>query len=135
VSAADPAPLATPYVIAGPVEKGDQRGRTLGIPTANVAFARDGHDPAEGVYAAVVATPDGVRHLAAVSIGRRPTFYDDSFELCEAHLLDYSGDLYGHTIEIRLTHHLRGQVRFAGVDALIEQMRADCDQVRRLLSV
>lgn len=135
MTGADPVPMPEPFVIRGPVEQGDQRGRTLGIPTANVAFARTGADPAEGVYAALVTLADDTRHLAAVSIGRRPTFYESSFELCEAHLLDYDGDLYGQEIVIALTHHLRGQVRFDGVDALITQMRADCEQARRLLSI
>lgn len=134
MTAPDPAPMPVPFVIRGLVEQGDQRGRTLGIPTANVAFARDGAHPAEGVYAATVTTADGHRHVAAVSIGRRPTFYESSFELCEAHLLDFAGDLYGQELEIVLTHHLRGQVRFDGIDALITQMRADCDQARRLLT-
>ena len=135
MSAVDPAPMPEPFVIRGAVEQGDQRGRTLGIPTANVAFARVGDHPAEGVYPAVVTLADHTRHIAAVSIGRRPTFYESSFELCEAHLLDFAGDLYGQEIVVALTHHLRGQVRFDGVDALITQMRADCDQARRLLSV
>ena len=128
---------ATPIercVIDGVVEKGDQRGRTLGMPTANVAVARHAGFPPEGVYAGIVTRADGSRHGAAVSLGRRPTFYADSYELCEAHLLDFAGDLYGQELEIVLTHHLRGQVRFDGIDALITQMRADCDQARRLLT-
>lgn len=134
MTAEDAVALVEPFVVAGVVEKGDQRGRTLGMPTANVAVQRTAAFPAEGVYAGTVSLADGSRHVAAISIGRRPTFYDESFELCEAHLLDYTGDLYGQAIEIVLTHFLRGQVRFDGLDALIAQMRADCDAARALLA-
>jgi riboflavin kinase/FMN adenylyltransferase len=124
---------ATPIercVIEGVVERGDQRGRTLGMPTANVAVARHAGFPPEGVYAGVVTRADGSQHAAAVSLGRRPTFYADSYELCEAHLLDFDGDLYGEQVTVVLTHFLRGQERFDGLDALIDQMRADCDAAR-----
>lgn len=126
--------LAEPFVVTGHVEKGDQRGRTLGMPTANVAVERTPTFPAEGVYAGTVTLADGSRHPAAVSVGRRPTFYEASFELCEAHLLDWTGDLYGQRIEVALTHFLRPQVRFDGLDALIAQMRADCDLARAVLT-
>lgn len=127
-------PIA-PFLITGVVERGDQRGRTLGMPTANIAVARHAAFPHEGVYAGVVTLADRVRHGAAVSVGRRPTFYAEGFELCEAHLLDFDGDLYGQQIEVLLTHHIRGQVRFDGVDALIQQMRDDCDIARRSVNV
>lgn len=126
--------LAEPFVVTGQVEKGDQRGRTLGMPTANVAVERTPTFPQEGVYAGIVTLEDGSRHPAAISIGRRPTFYEASFELCEAHLLDWTGDLYGRHVEVALTHFLRGQVRFDGLDALIAQMRADCDLARAILT-
>jgi riboflavin kinase/FMN adenylyltransferase len=119
-----------PWSVSGVVERGDQRGRTLGMPTANLPIERRTGVPPEGVYAGVVVRADGTRHPAAVSLGRRPTFYADSHELCEAHLLDFSGDLYGETVTVVLTHFLRGQERFDGIDALIEQMRADCDAAR-----
>jgi riboflavin kinase/FMN adenylyltransferase len=123
------------FLITGVVERGDQRGRTLGMPTANVAVARHAAFPDEGVYAGVVTLADRSRHCAAVSIGRRPTFYAEGFELCEAHLLDFEGDLYGQQIEVLLTHHIRGQIRFDGVDALIQQMRDDCDLARRSVNI
>jgi riboflavin kinase/FMN adenylyltransferase len=124
---------ATPiahFRVEGVVEKGDQRGRTLGMPTANIAIERSARVPTEGVYAGIVVRVDGSRHAAAVSLGRRPTFYADGHELCEAHLLDFTGDLYGEAITVVLTHFLRGQERFDGLDALIEQMRLDCDTAR-----
>ena len=134
MSAGDDSAPISPFVVAGVVEKGDQRGRTLGIPTANIAVACGEGFPDEGVYAAVVTVGDGSRHRAAVSIGRRPTFYAEGFALFEAHLLDFSGDLYGQSIEVVLTHRIRGQVRFDGVDALIAQMRDDCDVTRRVVT-
>ena len=124
-----------PFLVTGVVERGDQRGRTLGMPTANVAVARHAAFPAEGVYAGVVTLADRSRHRAAVSVGRRPTFYAEGFELCEAHLLDFDGGLYGEHIEVLLTHYIRGQVRFDGVDALIQQMRDDCEIARRSVNV
>lgn len=130
-------PVASPiehWSVSGVVEKGDQRGRTLGMPTANLAVERHAGVPPEGVYAGVVVRADGTRHPAAVSLGRRPTFYADGHELCEAHLLDFSGDLYGETVTVVLTHFLRGQERFDGIDALIAQMRADCEAARAAAS-
>ncbi len=121
-----------PFAIEGVVEKGDQRGRTLAMPTANVAVARTHACPPEGVYAGLVTLADGARYPAAVSLGRRPTFYADGFELCEAHLLDFSGDLYGEQVVVELTHWIRGQLRFDDVDSLIVQMRDDCAVARRL---
>jgi len=121
-----------PFTIEGVVEKGDQRGRTLAMPTANVAVERTDACPPEGVYAGHVTLSNGARHPAAVSLGRRPTFYASGFELCEAHLLDFSGDLYGERVLVELTHWIRGQLRFDDVDALIAQMRDDCAVARRL---
>lgn len=121
-----------PFLIEGLVEKGDQRGRTLAMPTANVAIARTAACPPEGVYAGNVVLEDGSRHPAAVSLGRRPTFYAEGLELCEAHLLDFSGDLYGQQVVVELTHWIRGQLRFDDVDALIAQMREDCAVALRL---
>ncbi len=119
-----------PWTLTGEVVRGDQRGRTLGMPTANLTMVRVPGVPPEGVYAGIVSRADGSRHAAAVSLGRRPTFYADSHELCEAYLLDFSGDLYGEVITVELTHFLRGQERFDNLDELIEQMRADVVAVR-----
>lgn len=122
-----------PCLVVGEVEQGDQRGRTLGMPTANVSIQRHPGFPDEGVYAGTVRLPDGTRHKAAISLGRRPTFYAEGFELCEAHLLDFDGDLYGQVIEVSLTHRIRGQVCFDGVDALIVRMNEDCEIARALI--
>ena len=122
-----------PFVLLGTVERGDQRGRLLGFATANLAVERGPETPAEGVYAGVAITADGACHRAAVSLGRRPTFYAEGFELLEAHLIDFDEDIYGLPLEVRLYQRIRGQVRFDGVDALVKQLRADVAATRALI--
>lgn len=129
-TAADPAPAGPRAVICGPVEHGDARGRLLGFPTANLSIDRP--DVADGVWAALV-TVDGTGPAvpAAVSIGRRTTFYGRHGQrLLEAHLLDVDRDLYGRLLEVRLHRRLRPQRRFDGVDALTEQMHRDVRATR-----
>src|SRR5690606_38591607 len=88
--------LGRPYDARGRVDRGDQRGRDLGFPTANVAVPDEIQLPADGIYAGWYERPDGSTVAAAISLGRRPTFYEDQpTSLLEAHLLDFSGDLYG----------------------------------------
>jgi riboflavin kinase/FMN adenylyltransferase len=88
--------LGRHYEIRGPVVEGDQRGRTIGFPTANVAVPRQIALPADAVYAGWYVDPEGHKLPAAVNIGKRPTFYQDAeHSLVEAHLLDFDGDLYG----------------------------------------
>src|SRR5581483_6096292 len=87
--------LGRTHEVRGTVVQGDARGRELGFPTANVAVPGDILLPADGIYAGWYVHPDGSRHAAAISLGRRPTFYDNApASLLEAHLLDFSGDLY-----------------------------------------
>jgi riboflavin kinase/FMN adenylyltransferase len=126
--------LGDPFTIAGDVVHGDERGRELGYPTANLvpdpAFVTPGH----GVYAALARTLDGGAAVtgvpAAVSIGVRPTFVTGRGELIEAFLLDFDGDLYGQTLELAFRKRLRGEKRFESVDALIDQMALDVDAAR-----
>jgi riboflavin kinase/FMN adenylyltransferase len=122
-----------PFVLTGTVERGDQRGRLLGFATANLPLQRGPHTPAEGVYAGVAVTADGTCHRTAVSVGRRPTFYEEGFELLEAHLLDFDDDIYDQPLEVRLHKRIRGQVRFDGVDALVAQLRRDVASARELI--
>lgn len=123
------------YVVEGVVVEGDHRGRELGFPTANVSVGSSSALPDDGVYAGYVVRGDGTRHVAAISIGRRPTFYDDSAPpLVEAHLLDFDGDLYGEQLVVEVTALLRGQVRFASVEELIAQIDRDVDAARRAAS-
>lgn len=120
--------LGTPFAIDGPVAHGDKRGRTLGYPTANLV-PRDGHAlPAHGVYATLVHLPDGRRVTGATNVGVRPQFVTGRGELIEAYLVDFEGDLYDEVIRIEFLKRLRGEKRFASVDALVEQMAADTEE-------
>ncbi|MCP3424693.1 riboflavin kinase [Rothia sp. AR01] len=116
--------------ITGTVASGDQRGRVLGFPTANIAL--EDREDLDGVWAGLVELEDGSAQLAAVSIGRRRTFYaEDSELLLEAHLIGFSGDLYGQTLRVTLRERLRGQVEFASVRELTDQMHRDVSRVLR----
>lgn len=127
--------LGRPHEVRGVVSPGDQRGRTLGFPTANVAVPGDILMPADGIYAGWYERPDGSVHATAMSLGRRPTFYQQSHaSLLECFLIDWSGDLYGEVARVRFTHRLRGERRFNSVEALVEQMRLDVENARRLLA-
>jgi len=126
--------LGRHHEVRGRVVDGDKRARDLGFPTANVAVAPDICLPADGIYAAWYRRPDGRAHPAAVSLGRRPTFYDDAeTSVLEAHLLDWKGDLYGEPARIAFVERLRDEERFASVDALVDQMHRDCERARRVL--
>jgi riboflavin kinase/FMN adenylyltransferase len=125
--------LGRPHEVRGPVERGDARGRELGFPTANVSVPDNVALPVDGVYAGTFVGADGVERLAAISAGRRPTFYENAgLFLVEAHVLDFAGDLYEQHVRVRFTHRLRGQERFDRVDDLIAQMRRDVERVREL---
>ena len=126
--------LGRAHQVRGTVRSGDKRGRELGFPTANVHVAGDTLLPADGIYAGWYLRPDGRRHATAISLGRRPTFYDDESEsLLEAYLLDFDGDLYGEQARVEFVTHLRDEVRFDSVEALIEQMHADAAEARAAL--
>jgi riboflavin kinase/FMN adenylyltransferase len=124
--------LGRPYEVQGLVEHGDHRGRELGFPTANVAVAGDIQLPADGVYAGWYVRPDGTQHRAAISIGRRPTFYaDNGLLLVEAHLLDFDDDLYGEHARVRVASWLRSQTRFGSIDDLKAQLSRDVEATRQ----
>ena len=126
--------LGRPHQVRGIVRTGDKRGRELGFPTANVHVAGDILLPSDGIYAGWYLRPDGTRHATAISLGRRPTFYDDQGEsLLEAYLLDFEGDLYGEEARVEFVTHLRDELRFDSVDALIEQMKSDVADARAAL--
>jgi riboflavin kinase / FMN adenylyltransferase len=123
--------LGRPHEVRGIVERGDKRGRELGFPTANVAVPERVCLPADGVYAGTYIGEDDVERPAAISLGRRPTFYAESgMLLLEAYLLDFDGDLYGRRARVRFHRRLRGQERFDSVDDLIAQMTRDVAAVR-----
>ena len=122
--------LGRPYEVRGVVEKGDQRGRELGYPTANVAVPADILLPAPGIYAGWY----GAEHGAAISVGRRPTFYDrESPVVLEAYLLDFSGDLYGQAARVSFLSRLRDEERYDSVEELVGQMALDVEATRAAL--
>lgn len=126
--------LGRPHQVRGIVGHGDQRGRELGFPTANVAVPGEIQLPADGVYAGRYIRPDGSVHPTAVSLGSRPTFYAQAGGLLlEAFLLDFNGDLYGETAKVEFVARLRDQERYDGLDALIAQMNRDVAAARRIL--
>jgi riboflavin kinase/FMN adenylyltransferase len=130
--------LGHPAFLQGVVVEGDHRGRELGFPTANLRFDYVPAMPPRGIYTGRVSVPErgaGPGHPALVSIGVRPTFHEHGQQLVEAYLLDFDGDLYGADLELDLLDHLRDELRFEGADALIEQMRRDEAQARRLMGL
>jgi riboflavin kinase/FMN adenylyltransferase len=121
--------LGRPYGVRGEVVQGEQRGRTIGYPTVNLDTA-DQLLPADGVYAGTVEL-DGRTHLAAVSIGTKPTFGDKP-RTFEAYILDFSGDLYGRVLEVKLPRFLREQAVYTNIDDLVRQIDSDVQLIRRL---
>jgi riboflavin kinase/FMN adenylyltransferase len=126
--------LGRPHEVRGTVVEGDRRGRTLGFPTANLAVPSEICLPADGIYAGTFVAADEVVRPAAISLGRRPTFYEHAdASLLEAYVLDFDGDLYGQHAKVRFAERLRGEQRFDNVDELVAQMGRDVDATRRAL--
>ena len=127
--------LGRDYELRGTVVPGDQRGRTLGYPTANIALDPVLLLPALGIYAGWYERPDGALHAAAISVGRRPTFLggEEAVTVLEAYLLDFDGDLYGEPARVRLSARLRDEARFDSVDELVAQMDRDVARARQVL--
>jgi len=119
--------LGAPFMVEGTVVEGDQRGRELGFPTANIVPDDRLAIPGHGVFAAFA---DGVP--AAVNVGVRPTFDSGRGVLIETYLIDRDADLYGHTLRVAFVERLRGEKRFASVEELIVQMRIDVEDARRV---
>jgi riboflavin kinase/FMN adenylyltransferase len=132
--------LGRPHRLDGVVVRGDQRGRDLGYPTANVRTGSFAAVPADGIYAGRVVRIDewgntltGEPTLpAAISVGSNPTF-EGRHRSVEAYILDFSGDLYGQNLGVEFVHRLRGMVRFGSVEELVAQMADDVTQTRQLL--
>ncbi|HEX8754678.1 MAG TPA: bifunctional riboflavin kinase/FAD synthetase [Solirubrobacterales bacterium] len=119
--------LGAPFMVEGTVVKGDQRGRELGFPTANLVPDDRLVIPGHGVYAAFA---NGVP--AAVNVGIRPTFESGRGVLIETFLIDHEEDLYGKTLRVAFVERLRGERRYAKVEDLIEQMHRDVEEARRV---
>ena len=124
--------LGRNFSISGTVVTGDKRGRTLGFPTANIEVGLDMVVPGNGIYA-TLAFVDGERHMAATSIGTRPTF-DGKGRTIEAFLLEFDSNLYNRKLRLEFVQRLRDELKFDSVDALLEQMELDVEQTRRLLA-
>ena len=128
--------LGRPHEVRGVVERGDQGGgEHLGVPTANLTVPERICLPADGVYAGTFVAEDGIERPAAISVGTRPTFYEDGDVLVEAYVLDFDGDLYDQAVKVRFREWIRGQERFDSVEALVEEMNADVEAARRILAV
>lgn len=120
--------LGRPFSLRGPIVRGAERGRAIGFPTANIAVAPDLALPPYGVYVTRAhlgqATYDSV-----TNIGQRPTF-EDGERTVEVHLLDFEGDIYGRELRAELLKRLRGEVKFAGMEELVGQIRKDIEETR-----
>lgn len=123
--------LTRPFAIRGAVEHGAKLGRTLGFPTANMVLG-DYVRPAYGVYAVEVTLPSGERVDGVANLGIRPMI-EPPIELLETWLMDWSGDLYGQTIDVALVAYLRPEMKLDGLEALKAQIAADADAARRIL--
>jgi riboflavin kinase/FMN adenylyltransferase len=119
--------LGAPFMVEGEVVSGDQRGRELGFPTANLVPDDSLAIPGHGVYAAFA---NGVP--AAVNVGVRPTFETGRGVLIETYLIDHEENLYGTVLRVAFVARLRGERRFAGVEELIAQMRVDVEDAKRV---
>lgn len=124
--------LGRPYFLSGVVVEGDKRGRTIGVPTANLRVTRE-LLPKVGVYATRAVLADGRAFDSVTNIGLRPTFQGQDVRI-EAHLLaGFSGDLYGQRLHLDLRARVRDEMRFDGVDALVAQIRKDIDAAQKTL--
>jgi riboflavin kinase/FMN adenylyltransferase len=121
----------------GQVVQGQQLGRTIGFPTANLKLSPDKFLPRQGVYCVRVSSSVlGNRESplsGVMNLGYRPTV-DGTYQTVEIHLLDWSGDLYGHTLTVSLEQFLRPEQKFASLDALKTQIQADCAAARAILT-
>jgi riboflavin kinase / FMN adenylyltransferase len=122
--------LGREYSMAGPVESGDKVGRRLGFPTANIGIEPNKLVPALGAYAGRARAPEG-DFVAALSVGYRPTFGGTQLRV-EAFLLDFEGDLYQRRLELRFLRYLHGDIRFPTTDDLVNQLKRDVSDTRRI---
>lgn len=123
--------LGRPFELECPVVRGAQRGRDLGVPTANLDHGSM-LLPADGVYSGVAVLPDGSSWPAAISIGTNPTFGDIT-RRCEVHVVDWSGELdqYGWTLRVSFLAWMRDQINYPGIEPLLAQIARDLEQARK----
>ncbi|MCY4069212.1 MAG: bifunctional riboflavin kinase/FAD synthetase [Acidimicrobiaceae bacterium] len=124
------------YEVRGTVVEGDKRGTAVGFPTANVPVPKAMAWPADAVYAGWCMLPDGRRNACAINIGRRPTFYEHAQQsLLEAHLLDFSDDLYGCEMRVEFVDFLRSERKFEGIEQLSAQLAVDVENAAQRLGL
>ncbi|RIK31759.1 MAG: hypothetical protein DCC56_06150 [Anaerolineae bacterium] len=125
--------MGRPYRLRGPVVRGDQRGRTIGFPTANVDYSMDKLIPPNGIYACW-GKINNEKFKAAVNIGVNPTFTPDKKSInVEAYLLDFDREIYGESLELEFVSRLRDELKFDSVESLVEQIGRDVEQTRTTL--
>ncbi len=130
--------LGRPYAVRGRIAQGDGRGRSIGFPTANLDPENEVL-PAAGVYTGTLRLLDqgnpvcGLELPVVTNVGRRPTFHDSDELVAEAHVLDWSGDLYGRRVDLSFLHHLRAERKFPDAEALKARIAADVEEGRRRL--
>ncbi len=125
--------LGRRFSLHGPVIVGFERGRSIGFATANVAVGNDRAIPAPGVYATIAHLASGPTP-SVTNIGMRPTFDDGGGLSIECHIIDFDDDIYGQDLRVEFVERLRGEKKFDGVDALVEQIGKDRDAARDLLA-
>lgn len=125
--------LGRDWDIDGTVVHGAKRGRTIGIPTANIAPASE-LVIAPGIYAVTLATEGGPAMPAVASLGRNPTFVEQGGLVLEVHVLDFDGDLYDRQVRTTFVSRIRDEAKYDSVDALVAQIRRDIDQARQDLA-
>jgi riboflavin kinase / FMN adenylyltransferase len=125
--------LTRPYAVLGDVVRGQGRGKGIGFPTANLNVSEQQLLPARGVYAGIVRTKDGHRLPAVVNIGFRPTVANDQILTTEVHILDFDRDIYGEQLVLEFWQYLRAEAKFDNIDALKNQIGADCCNARNIL--
>ncbi|MBT3504799.1 MAG: bifunctional riboflavin kinase/FAD synthetase [Piscirickettsiaceae bacterium] len=121
--------LGHPYKMSGRVAHGDKRGRTMGFPTANIHLHRC-KVPMSGVYAVHLFGVDGEPFKGVANVGVRPTVSGAGKALLEVHLFDFSGDLYGHYVQVYFLHKIRDEQKFDGLTALVKQISLDCESAK-----
>lgn len=125
--------LGRPFEIRGVVVNGDKRGGQIGFPTANIEVPSAMCLPADGVYAGRCTLPDGSRYGCAINFGRRPTFFEHAdHSILEAHLIDFTGDLYGQELRVTFEHFLRSERKFENLEALKTQLGTDVAHAREI---
>lgn len=127
--------MARPFSVTGVVQSGQQRGRTIGFPTANLPYPDDKVQPPFGVLAVRVETQANTRHWGIANFGLRPTVNSDSqVPRLEVHLFDFEGDLYGQSLKVELRAFVRPEQKFSGMQELQAQIQADVTRVRSFFS-